>query len=88
MITHELDAELTIAGVVVDLELKATGRYVRASRGYREPGGLQIEPDEPEGIEDLEVFALTGKPTREVCITDWLSTKQLEEIQTKMLEER
>jgi hypothetical protein len=31
------------------------GQYFPASRGYCEPGGLQIEPDEPERIEDMEI---------------------------------
>lgn len=51
MSTYKTTIERNVNGC--DCEVDITVRYVACPfvRGYREPGGLQIEPDEPAHIE-------------------------------------
>jgi len=34
--------------------------WSRGYRGYREPGGLQLEPDEPAGVDEIVLFDRQG----------------------------
>ncbi len=43
--------------------------WCEGHRGYCEPGGQQIDPDEPDGFEDIEILDRNGRPA------PWLEKK-------------
>jgi len=50
----EIESEMTIEREGEEVEVEIVGYFSPACRGSRERGtGLQMEPDEPEGIDDI-----------------------------------
>ena len=86
-VTLEFSGELVINGHATDVDFIMKGNYVPAERGTFERGGLQITPDEPAMVEDMEVYAVAGRPPQKLYVTDWLTEKQLGSIEDNFLED-
>ena len=50
-LTTLIPVTLTVCGCKTEVEATVTYNHLPAERGYREPGGGQIDPDYPESIE-------------------------------------
>jgi hypothetical protein len=76
---------MTTLKTTIELDVEVEYEYHRASKGAREPHGLQIEPDEPEQVEINSVFIRYGK--MEIGITGSLSAVQLESLESQCLDD-
>lgn len=76
---------MSILKTTIELDVEVEYEYHRASKGAREPHGLQIEPDEPEQVEINSVFICYGK--MEIGITGSLSAAQLEALEAQCLDD-
>jgi len=85
-LTADIDVVLTVAGVERELSAKVEYYLIPASRGYREKGGGQIDPDEPESVEIMGVLLAVGEESREISFM--LSEKQLDSITSELLGDR
>ena len=79
--TTEIDLTINVLGY--EAEYTATVRYLHtpAERGSRERGGLQLEPDDPAGVEVLTVLV------KDRDISTLLTERQIEAIAGEILEE-
>lgn len=68
-----------IAGIPCTVELK----YEPPCRGYREPGGRQLEPDMPASFEIVNVFKSGGFGKH----MDWLEDKMSEDDNERIIDE-
>ena len=60
-----------ISDIPITLDLLVKFRRYPAQRGYREPGGGQIDPDEPERVEIESVeTGIEGGYFRELTLSD------------------
>lgn len=66
-------------------KMRVEYRYVPASRGMRERGGLQIEPDEAEGIEIGNVFAIIDGARNPV--PEWMIEPLIDQLSALCLED-
>lgn len=65
----------------VELDVEVAYSYYQGCRGAREPGGLQIEPDEPENVE------ITAVTIGGVDIQEQLSKAQIESIESQCFDD-
>ena len=65
----------------VEIEVEVAYSYYKGCKGAREPGGMQIEPDEPENVE------ITGVTVGGVDIESALTKEQLESLEEQCLED-
>lgn len=65
----------------IELEVEVAYSYYKGYRGAREPGGLKIEPDEPENVE------ITAVTIGGVDIQEQLSKDQIESLESQCLDD-
>ena len=87
-----IDLEITVAGVTREVEARVEYLHTPAMRGYREKGGGQIDPDEPENAEIQSVIIEcagdvvgTAKTSRHEII-HLLTDAQIDAISNEILE--
>ena len=65
----------------VEFEVEVAYSYYKGCRGAYEPGGLQIEPDEPENVE------ITGVTINGVDVQECLSKAQVERLESECMDD-
>lgn len=72
--------DVTACGVTTEWDVEVLGNYHKSYRGSREPGGLQIEPDEPAHFEIMWVYLVGKDGKSKTDITDLLTEAQRDAI--------